>query len=526
MDSFIDLTATFNGDGTAANQAASNGAPGAYNSLNLANHSSGDTVWIRRAGSQSISGTVNFNFPLALIGWPNVGDIEYVSRPATGTANGWDSDVGLATFGFTAAADQWLVTSVGCEFKRITISNTDGGAGAAAFVEIQTDPVFEGCIISAVVSNGNARDCIYCAPNSTPTLLSTSASTTEDGRAIYCNDANIYASLCTFRKLNPLNITYPVADVFDCEHAYFEECLFRVAGGTDSPAALWVHNTTGVASQPTFIQCSIENNLGGTNSFDACFKLDSLAIISNCTVTGTEIYVPVLTDNPYLPGDKPIHFGAYNQTRDRTYGISLSSPCCVYAANANFGATNSSADIRARIGDMVMLPNVLFNNMYMANETDLDILGVPGIFLLQDQQWLKSSNTVGVLTGSEQRTATRSLATRRQDASGDPDDRLQYLYDACHPDNPALLIRLKSGARTVTLWIKSTQFSVLNSSKHHWFTVEHNDVIDSTLGTAWTLSSGWYSITKSISVASDCLALINLHGMTHEVTLDLKVDVT
>jgi len=78
-DIYVDTSATYNGDGTTAVQATSDGGTGAYNNLSdpLANASAGDTIWVRRLGS-SISVSAGLSpthdgtesSPIILTGWP------------------------------------------------------------------------------------------------------------------------------------------------------------------------------------------------------------------------------------------------------------------------------------------------------------------------------------------------------------------------------------------------------------------------------------------------------------------------
>ncbi len=120
---YVDFSATFDGDGTAANQAASGGAVGAFNTLTSVTDTASNKVWIRRTGTGAW--TSNFSYTAAsleFIGWPSSGDEDYSTRPASGTSNGWDADSNTyAQIDTTTGNVYFSLSGNSQKFKRIRL---------------------------------------------------------------------------------------------------------------------------------------------------------------------------------------------------------------------------------------------------------------------------------------------------------------------------------------------------------------------------------------------------------------------
>lgn len=130
---YVDLSATNNGDGTAANQAASGGATGAWNSLAtmLAAVSSGDVVYIRRVTATStLSSSSTLVGGVTYAGWPKSGDALYSGRPASGTSNGWDSDgADYPDWTYTVASAALTVAGgTNITLSRVKVKNSAAGS--------------------------------------------------------------------------------------------------------------------------------------------------------------------------------------------------------------------------------------------------------------------------------------------------------------------------------------------------------------------------------------------------------------
>lgn len=92
---FLDYTATFNGDGSTAAQAVSDGAVGAFNTFDGVVMVADDEFWLRRTSTWNIEASLILVPEGAkFIGWPKSNDKYYALRPASGTSEGWDGDAG------------------------------------------------------------------------------------------------------------------------------------------------------------------------------------------------------------------------------------------------------------------------------------------------------------------------------------------------------------------------------------------------------------------------------------------------
>lgn len=148
---FVDQSATHNGNGTTAAQAASDGATGAYNTFESVSPASGDVVWIRRTSTLKLltaAKTLSLTNGV-YIGWPQSSDPDYSTRPASGTSNGWDADVvQQAEIKTTTVLSSsfLIITGGGTRMERILAraaftSTTD----KAAAIEIQANASLNNC---------------------------------------------------------------------------------------------------------------------------------------------------------------------------------------------------------------------------------------------------------------------------------------------------------------------------------------------------------------------------------------------
>ncbi len=90
---YVDFSAANNGDGSTAAQAGSPGGVGAFNTIVGITVTAGDSYWIRRSGTLTVSAAYTLSVAANFIGWPVAGDTFFATRPASGTSNGWDADV-------------------------------------------------------------------------------------------------------------------------------------------------------------------------------------------------------------------------------------------------------------------------------------------------------------------------------------------------------------------------------------------------------------------------------------------------
>lgn len=140
-DIFVDFSAANNGNGTAANQAASNGAVGAFNTLASVVNNANDKIWIRRAGTDSWTASYIYTQSgMQFIGWPQAGDEDYSTRPASGISNGWDSDTN--TYAQIDSANSgvfFALNGTNQKIKRLRLRNTGGFTFNAVFYMCQSN---------------------------------------------------------------------------------------------------------------------------------------------------------------------------------------------------------------------------------------------------------------------------------------------------------------------------------------------------------------------------------------------------
>lgn len=123
---YVDFTATFNGDGTDAAQAGAPAGVGAFNTITSVVDTANDKVWIRRAGSETLTTTITYTTSgMEIIGWPISTDDDYSTRPASGTSAGWDSD-GQTHAIMDSSTDNvgFIIYGTDQRFKRIDYINT------------------------------------------------------------------------------------------------------------------------------------------------------------------------------------------------------------------------------------------------------------------------------------------------------------------------------------------------------------------------------------------------------------------
>jgi len=148
---YVDVSCTYNGDGTTASCASSDGGAGAYNNLSdpLANATAGDIIWLRRGNSNiSVSSTLSpandgtESNPIKLVGWPYY---EQVSGTVDGPISGKEK------FGFYDAE----------------LTATDKGHYCSAEIEFTSgnNSGLKRKIIFYQYDSGNSRGEVYVFPD-------------------------------------------------------------------------------------------------------------------------------------------------------------------------------------------------------------------------------------------------------------------------------------------------------------------------------------------------------------------------
>lgn len=264
---YVDFSAANDGDGTAPNQAASGGAAGAYNTILSKSFSSGDLVYIRRAGSLDIAGDYTATAGVSYIGWAVSGDVHYADRPAAGISEGWDSDVATHVNIWTDGANEEWITGVGSKHYRILFEQKTAANDIVTASGTATE--FWHCLfqntgntanvlnghIGAVGSNSIFYDCHFSYPNTTTITSNGYMVTIGSGRRI-----TFYG--CTFVQgdTSATSTTNFINTGVSTSQISFHNCLFeisRVSSNSPSGAAM----LTGLGgSNHTFTDCTFRNS--------------------------------------------------------------------------------------------------------------------------------------------------------------------------------------------------------------------------------------------------------------------------
>lgn len=320
-DRFVDFSAANNGDGTTAAQASTPGGIGARNRLLLADYPSGTTwaVWMRRSGTFVIGASATFNQgSISFIGWPQVGDVDYSGRPASGTSNGWDADApGYAEVQSSDDAKRITITA-GTAWRRVGFTHTKLAITTPnAWVTIQDCVIeFTNCKFVATQTSGAGifDACLVkassvpsaCAPTFTTCLFQSTI-----GRALVSslNDASYL--FCTFTAVNTAAMV--LASVQKGDHQLFEDCSFGISGTCTKPTLLEVVPGDQARMAHVFLGCSFDDHLSTTwhKSIDVGGAASFLSCIAN--VVKVAIRDPYNKSNggaptQWVPGVFPIHF--------------------------------------------------------------------------------------------------------------------------------------------------------------------------------------------------------------------------
>lgn len=247
-DIFVDQSATFNGDGTIAAQAASGGAAGAFNTFVSVSPSISDKVWIRRTATTVplTAGQTLSVASVAYIGWPISTDPDYGSRPAGGTSAGWDSDViTYAEFKCSTVlvVDYFIITGAGVRLERLKLTaNYVSATTNKAVVDQQANSSLNNCYLlytgataSSTVSN--------VLRNSTGVIVTKISSTVIEMSASLSGTGTCTLFLPTLAS--------------DWE---FINCTLTYSGTPTNVSIRAVLVTAGVSGRLTFAGCTFNRN--------------------------------------------------------------------------------------------------------------------------------------------------------------------------------------------------------------------------------------------------------------------------
>lgn len=450
-DIFIDYSATFDGDGTTAAQAASNGAVGAFNLAGGNTYTANDKIWIRRHDDDTKLETVKTDLVAGLwvIGWPNTYDREYANRPASGTSNGWDGD--------------------GAGYARITVNGT-----ARAFT-----------------SPGAGLASLYFSNIKFSTLNSSSAAYAldMDPDDYYWVFENIYFH-------GTLGTAYRKPGDLAGDHHAFYNVKIDASGSSsyamniDGERQLWVGTDLTIGSAGASAIYTVSNSkfsifdykftihtteVGAVKLFnDSNYHLTRELKIINNSPAGTANLIQGLGSIT----DVDLSGGKFKVTAPASGGQLVINGTSIIdqmydASYSNLSITNMTyTAVAATIWDQ---PNIIKFNNVVHTGSDIDQQGDPGsrFTSINDQQVAGDFRVIGtgtdIVSSGYSRTGGSSWSVQINQSETGP--AIGTIIDK----NSVIVADLVSGANTLTLYAEHALFTQELSNLNIWFEVYYYD---------------------------------------------------
>lgn len=545
VDAYIDFTATYDGDGTSAAPAASNGAVGAFNEFNLADYSAMSTwnIWIRRAGSYVLAANLALNQSnVSLIGWPVVGDVDYSGRPASGTSNGWDSDV--QTYAVITVADATknitVSTGAGQHFRRMQFTNTAVDAGNHTWFSDTVTAEFTNCWFGFA---GNGTTVHPSASTHPYDVLSSFTNCifecTANGTALLSEfNACSYVG-CTFRNTSS-TVAGTVVVLKDGDQQLYEDCTFTVTSGTVTQMLLQtLVSASSKKSTPVFLGCSFDD--GTVTAWGKTIELGAAASFLSCTFAGHKINVKNAVANTiWDPAAFPVHFVAMT--------FKASSVAADAHVNCNPDASGlvltyaGPAAAIDMVANNVTIPDgchqslapwsskFTFRNLVLGTDWNpqpamfgdshnyVKYLDWPGASSFDHQgvkgAWYEVSNYgrryLGGGSASPAAGPFRFTLETQAHNDGGAWAGIRWIPQQLSDDK--LVVKLAAGTRHITLYKQSAC-----NEQDFWFEVEYLDagsgahrVTTSSYSGTMAADLTWRAVTMTISVGQDCYAAVRI----------------
>lgn len=363
-DHYIDFSASFNGNGSAANQAASGGAAGAFNTIVGITYTSGDSYWIRRSGTKTITAAFAQSVQVQMIAWPMSGDTYFSSRPASGTSNGWDTDV--QTYAQIACATNSLGASVfknsiaGGIYERIKVSYTAATQTAAVgiFETSESCSVNNCYFVNSYAGSNSVYGFWVSFGNRVVKLTNTTAELSGNVSGTNLKAA-IYVQLGS--DVEAIN------------------CVFTWSGTPTATAGIRCMNSAGTATL-SFTDCTFNRN--GTTPTETCVDIGSISSIAmyNCTITDNSTAASTVLDTGTagscniqrlnVPKGRRlvvnnaghfVHCSTFNQTvASSDFAVVLDAGCFFSCNNFTEFTGNTSGAIKGTLPCHIYLQNATF----------------------------------------------------------------------------------------------------------------------------------------------------------------------
>ena len=519
-DKYVDHSATNDGDGTAPTQAGAPGGAGAFNTLAGKSFSDGDVVWLRRKDKTYGATWTPATAGVVYVGWPIAGDDYFATRPAAGTAAGWDADGDTyAELSFATSSYYVSVTTTDNQaFHRIR-AHQASSSGLTAWYVNSCSPTIKHCVgynaAPSIASYG------FYLNNSSAVLsdcegeiLSTSGSAAGINISGVIGSAKLYD--CAGLNANETGAAPGISIKANC-------LLVRCIGsGQTGPGIYW--SATGPSKH--LIDCTAQSVSG--------YGIDArgAALVRNLDLAAGRGYYMENTSD--FGGSH--HIRRLNQTVAGVAGIWLNGgQVILHVDNATFAAGNTAADIIVTAGSLVVLRNAVF-------QSSPEILGPcePGVWSFDH------GGTVGAFKAWTKRGVIVSSSAARDGGSA---SSLQCQANvATTPRQEPLLqvgldpVTLPSGACTVTVYVAHKSYGTPPTQDDLFFEIDYHDeagghratgtsrdtaapALDADAST-WTGDSGLTitKLTASITTGQACTASLRLFLNAYDAAGYVLVD--
>jgi hypothetical protein len=233
---FVDFSAANNGDGTAFGQAGSPGGVGAKNTLVGLTPSIGDFVWIRRAGTLTITANLAPTVPnVYYIGWPASADTYYSIRPSAAQAT-WDADSNTyAQITSSTANIQINLNANQSVMHRVKYSNTNTGNTTQCFQLAGNNSELRYCRAESSSTSGSLVDIVRNAGQQN-FILDCICATAATTAGTYCFSNRSGAQNATTRNCSVIDIgtqgTAVACGFYSICNATYQDCSVTLSGAS------------------------------------------------------------------------------------------------------------------------------------------------------------------------------------------------------------------------------------------------------------------------------------------------------
>lgn len=532
-DYFVDYSATNDGTGAAANQAASAGAAGAYNTLSGKTFAAGDKVWVRRVSSSTLAATLTLSqtVGVSIVGWPMSGDDFYSTRPASGTSNGWDSDsASYFTLLWASASFKLSITGSSYTFYRMKVQNNT--ASAVVWSITGTTNTFYDCYglhnnATAITTAGifdisaGSNTFVRCKwEGQAATNASASVLNVASGTSVKLFDCIVNVTSIAGTASRPV-----VVAVSDC---LIRGLTINITSGTSVMNVLLVSGSNCVIADVDVVASA------GVTSYTALSVTGSNNRITNIQTNsgggGTNGHLVMTGSNNIVTFRK----AAQNPTTG-TNGINLTTGAGnhVTLKNVVFQGNTQDVQMGAAANNVVLCNNCSFSSspVCSASMHETSQFGSYNHNLAAGSYHAEFLNGT-IDSSTTYRTGGETFSFKFQSTSAGVGERGQLQMGI--PGIETIWLALSAGSRTLTLYGAHKNFVSSVPKKHHlWFEFEYLDASNNYVhvstyayGTSlesdastWNNDTGLtvFKITApAVAVGADCVVPVRIFYQDYE----------